>query len=109
MTLLDSLKYWWRLYWHQESVAVPEQWKRIDGLLATDVAGCVKRAMEKMQNEPVYPGRPRLQDSGSGPVKRKEVTEWAIRYAKDLGHEEVDMWRLNFVLEYLVGVAKKEI
>ena len=79
----------------------------IASLMTTDVTGAVKMALNKLKNEPAYPGRPRLWDMADGPVKRREVHDWAVKYAKSMGHDEdISDWHINFMIEFLVGQEK---
>ncbi len=109
MNFWEALHMFWRMWWKQEPVNTESHTERcLKQLLNDELSGAVKMALEKMKNEPVYPGRPRVWDMADGPTKKREVLAWAYKYYKQMGHadEEISAWHLNFMLEYFVGIEK---
>ncbi len=107
MSIWERIKLAWRVIFKGDIYdPMPNLFRSIEKLDHTELTGAVKLAFDKLKSEPVYPGRPRIYDMGSPEQKRKEVREWAYRYARTMGIEDISDWHINFWLELLVGIDK---
>ena len=102
-----------RMIWSVLIYGVPttgnRDWVMNVDLILKDVhTGCVRRALNKMNIQPKVEGRYHLATEGAGLAKRAEVLEWAERFCSYQGvsGEDLNHWKLNFALEFLVGQEK---
>lgn len=103
-TFFNRLKRVWLLLWHADAFDRFDRWDvsaaKIETILTDPAYDCVVCAVLKTAADPSW------HPTKDHEKKRRETLEWATTYCREAQLPVPSAWRLNFMMEWCLGVRK---
>lgn len=100
----NRLRRVWYLVFHPDAFDRFDRWDecaaKIEAVLSDPAAGYVAEAVRKTASDPSW------HPTKDHEKKRKETIEWAGIYCREAGVPVPSSWRLNFMVEWAIGLKK---